>query len=108
MKSRDFCYWLQGFFELEDLNKNPKKTEIAKDQVECIRKHLNMVFCHEIDPSMGGKEHQGLENLAQSITEEETQVEETEKEQNSTANIPDYMNSNLTEEELDAKYDIGI
>jgi len=46
MKSRDFCYWLQGFFEL-----NEGKVELSATQVAHIRDHLNMVFIHEIDPS---------------------------------------------------------
>ncbi len=50
MTSRDFCYWLQGFFELTDA------TEITGDQVELIKKHLHMVFEHEIDPSFPDKE----------------------------------------------------
>ena len=59
MKSRDFCYWLQGFFELADLNEEvPEKLTLTPQQVECIRRHLNMVFYHEIDPSMGDQAHQ--------------------------------------------------
>ena len=52
MTSRDFCYWLQGMFELGQ----PK----AFDEVrtEMIRKHLALVFVHEIDPSAGPEEHQ--------------------------------------------------
>jgi len=46
MKSRDFCFWLQGFFELTDSD------EPTPEQVRSIRKHLAMVFIHEIDPSM--------------------------------------------------------
>lgn len=52
MKSESFCYWLQGFFELQ----NP--TTLTPEQVECIKRHLNMVFVHEIDPAMGDKSHQ--------------------------------------------------
>lgn len=64
MTSRDFCYWLQGFIEVTEeglaersdqqltgLKLNPK-------QVASIRKHLDLVFKHEIDPSMGDKPHQ--------------------------------------------------
>lgn len=47
MKSRDFCYWLQGFFELSD------EKEITEHQIDLIKTHLNMVFEHEIDPSFG-------------------------------------------------------
>ncbi len=52
MTSRDFAYWLQGFFEL---SKSPSLTE---DQVTSVKNHLAMVFKHEIDPSVGSVEHQ--------------------------------------------------
>lgn len=45
MTSRDFCYWLQGFFELSG------ERNITSAQAETIKRHLNMVFIHEIDPS---------------------------------------------------------
>ena len=54
MKARDFCYWLQGYFEVADNN----NAELTAEQVRIIRAHLNMVFAHEIDPSMGDKDHQ--------------------------------------------------
>jgi hypothetical protein len=56
MQSRDFCYWLQGYFEIS--NTLPQQAQLTKEQVQLIQKHLNLVFEHEIDPSMGGKEHQ--------------------------------------------------
>lgn len=56
MTSRDFVYWLQGVFELAD----PKT--LNEKQTDLIRRHLNLVFYHEIDPSMGDKEHQGKLN----------------------------------------------
>lgn len=52
MTSRDFCYWLQGHFEISD----PKT--LGEKETLMIKKHLSLVFIHEIDPSMGGKEHQ--------------------------------------------------
>ncbi len=54
MTSRDFAYWLQGFFEISGDN---LKT-VDGQQLEMIKKHLNMVFVHEIDPSYGGPEEQ--------------------------------------------------
>ncbi len=45
MTSRDFVYWLQGFAEL---NGAPPSVE----QWRQIQHHLNLVFKHEIDPSM--------------------------------------------------------
>lgn len=38
MKSEQFCYWLQGLFELG----NP--TQLDEKQTELIKKHLNMVL----------------------------------------------------------------
>lgn len=52
MTSRDFCYWLQGFFEVS------AATELSAEQAELVKRHLNMVFKHEIDPSMGDAAHQ--------------------------------------------------
>ena len=45
MKSRDFVYWLQGFAELY-------KSAPTDEQWIIIKNHLNLVFVHEIDPSM--------------------------------------------------------
>lgn len=44
MNTIDFCYWLQGFFELSESN------NLTENQVQKIRNHLNLVFKHEIDP----------------------------------------------------------
>lgn len=52
MTSRDFCFWLQGFFEITGADK------IEAPQAKSIKKHLALVFKHEIDPSMGDEEHQ--------------------------------------------------
>lgn len=51
MTSRDFCYWLQGFFEIGH------PISMSPEQVAIIRAHLNMVFHHEIDPSFGKPQH---------------------------------------------------
>jgi len=50
MTSRDFCYWLQGWFEIQ----NPKN--VSTEVLEMIKAHLNLVFKHEIDPSIN-KQH---------------------------------------------------
>jgi hypothetical protein len=52
MTSRDFAYWLQGYFEIAE----PK--QISEKETNMIKKHLALVFKHEIDPSMGDEEHQ--------------------------------------------------
>ncbi|GAB2865921.1 hypothetical protein [Hymenobacter ruber] len=58
MTSRDFAYWLQGFFEIS----GESLETIQKPQLEQIQKHLAMVFVHEIDPSHGGPEEQAKLN----------------------------------------------
>jgi len=54
MTSRDFCYWLQGFFEIAP----PQPGGLSAEQAAMIRRHLSLVFKHEIDPSMGPPAHQ--------------------------------------------------
>ena len=44
MNTIDFCYWLQGHFEISETS------ELSVKQVETIKNHLNLVFKHEIDP----------------------------------------------------------
>lgn len=45
MTSREFIYWLQGLFELGE------PSSLNEQQTELIKRHLAMVFRHEIDPS---------------------------------------------------------
>ncbi len=52
MTSRDFCFWLQGHLELSD------GAALNATKVDLIKRHLNLVFKHEIDPAMGGHAHQ--------------------------------------------------
>lgn len=46
MTSRDFAYWLQGFAEIGG------GAPPTAEQWKVIQNHLNLVFVHEIDPSM--------------------------------------------------------
>lgn len=61
MTSRDFCYWLQGFFELSDNH------GISPEKSKMIQTHLAMVFHHEIDPSMGDAKKQDALNVLHNI-----------------------------------------
>lgn len=45
MKTDQFCFWLQGLFELAE----PEM--LTAKQTELIRSHLALVFYHDIDPS---------------------------------------------------------
>ena len=58
MTSREFCFWLQGFFELDDKGVKRSDYVLTHQQMHAIRQHLSLVFKHEIDPSMGDKKHQ--------------------------------------------------
>ena len=76
MTSRDFCYWLQGFIELESLTSNdPAKLNLTEKQFQCVKNHLNMVFKHEIDPSMGSIHHQEqLSDIHQGLSDNSQQI----------------------------------
>jgi hypothetical protein len=63
MKASEFCYWLQGLFELA----NPQ--ELTPEQTQLIKNHLNMVFIHDIDPSYPAEQQQEL-NLAHGVDQE--------------------------------------
>jgi hypothetical protein len=61
MTAREFCYWLQGYFEISD---DDKTTVLGTAQVRAIRRHLEMVFAHDIDPKAGDAAEQAkLNNL---------------------------------------------
>jgi len=47
VKASEFCYWLQGFFELTG------EGRLTPPQVEMVRNHLAMVFIHDLDPKAG-------------------------------------------------------
>lgn len=51
MTSRDFCYWLQGYFELTG---GTGADLMSADKVMTVKNHLALVFRHEIDPSIDG------------------------------------------------------
>jgi len=55
--SRDFCFWLQGYLELQATG-TAEPPQLHPSQIACVRKHLALVFKHEVDPSMGGPDHQ--------------------------------------------------
>lgn len=44
MNTIDFCFWLQGYFEISGTH------DLSPEQVEVIKNHLSLVFKHEIDP----------------------------------------------------------
>lgn len=57
MKSVEFCYWLQGLFELG------KPESLSVEQTQLVKKHLAMVFKHEIDPSYPVHQQKKLNEL---------------------------------------------
>lgn len=58
MTSRDFCYWLQGYFEIVGAAPDDVVGNLCEKRVQTIKNHLAMVFKHEIDPSHGDAQHQ--------------------------------------------------
>lgn len=61
MTARDFCYWLQGFIEVNGQNTHSLQT-LTFEQFDCVKRHLSMVFAHDIDPKAGGCEVQSSLN----------------------------------------------
>lgn len=55
MKAVEFCYWLQGMFELSNL------VSLNAEQTDAVKKHLHMVFIHEIDPSYSAAQKPALD-----------------------------------------------
>jgi len=45
MQSQQFCYWLQGSFELYD------NTSFDEKQTKIIKEHLNLVFTYDKQPN---------------------------------------------------------
>lgn len=62
MTERDFAFWLQGFLEVSGAE------TITAEQLTVIRKHLNLVFVHSIDPSMGDTSEQDKLNKIHGFT----------------------------------------
>lgn len=62
MTSTNFCYFLQGYLELN----NPKT--ISKEKLTRIKGHLKLAFRDDIDSSMGNKEHQDKLNEIHTFT----------------------------------------
>ena len=50
MTSRDFVFWLQGYFELLDPKMEAAPFPLGPAQVKSIRDHLQLVFTHDINP----------------------------------------------------------
>ena len=54
MKAQEFCYWLQGYFEInENVHDGGRVKPLSEKQVSCIQNHLKLVFKHDIDPQAG-------------------------------------------------------
>lgn len=60
MTSRDFCYWLQGFFEIGEIGSPDSRGSVllSPSQIETVKRHLAMVFVHEIDKTHGDAKEQ--------------------------------------------------
>ena len=52
MKASEFCYWLQGYFEVSG------SVAIDSQQAAVIQRHLSLVFKHDLDPKQGTPEYQ--------------------------------------------------
>jgi len=66
MHSRDFCYWLQGHFEMNSDDR------LSTDQIRIIKNHLNLVFTNitsDIPDEFEKDKEKHITNLKQNITD---------------------------------------
>lgn len=63
MTSVEFCYWLQGYFEIHGKASGRRAGQLSAKQVENIKKHLAMVFEHEIDLSYPKNQQAALNKI---------------------------------------------
>lgn len=61
MKATEFCYWLQGYFEIYGASATSGNS-LTAEQAELIQRHLALVFKHDIDPQAGPPQHQQVLN----------------------------------------------
>lgn len=57
MTSADFCYWLQGYFEISETK------ELNEKQTQIVKNHLNLVFRHNLDGIAENDIKTALQNL---------------------------------------------
>lgn len=50
MKASEFCYWLQGYFEIAE-DQTPLHDGLNELAIEKIKRHLSLVFVHDLDPA---------------------------------------------------------
>lgn len=72
MNEREFCYWLQGFFEIEEAASftPEKKSGLDNHQVRTIKDHLKLVMT-KVTPWSGGGSGGGSAHLTCSSGAEE-------------------------------------
>lgn len=111
MKAVEFCYWLQGLFEVAE------PTELNAKQTDLIKRHLNMVFIHDIDQRYPADQQELLNeahappvelhpnDFINSVMQEV--MSELSAPVKPNSNLPLYLQKNATEEQLDAKYGKG-
>ena len=45
MTPQEFCYWLNGYFDLAG-----DDTSMTDEQIQCVKEHLELVFQQKINP----------------------------------------------------------
>jgi hypothetical protein len=69
MKASEFCYWLQGYFEIS--GSSPQEPgALNSQQSATIQRHLALVFKHDLDPQQGTPEHQASYRSRRSSSDE--------------------------------------
>lgn len=58
MTSESFVYWLNGYIEIASAGDAEASVSLNVKQMDIVRRHLAMVFIHDIDPKAGDVAHQ--------------------------------------------------
>ena len=62
MTPQEFCYWLQGYFEITREDNSSSAKGLTVDQMRVLKNHLALVFKHSIDPQAGNEAVQNVLN----------------------------------------------
>jgi len=96
MHKHEFCYWLQGYFELREGNEH-----LTDSQIECIKKHIKLV--ETVEKKLEGFPAwlMGMLDAYEKLQEVGGMTEEGRQEMNQM--VRDRLNS-VFKHEVDGKY----
>lgn len=102
MHSHEFCYWLQGYFELRETG-----TALTKKQMDCIARHVELVKA--VDKTQSGNFVHWIRGVIGTTVVIDRLEENKSKFENFSASITELIKAELAncfKHEIDNKYGI--